>query len=318
MRHALTVTDTKKDRTPRRLAVMVVLLGLAVGAALMAQAQPERPGPGSQGEFDRQPAPAQPGPSAPAPQPDAVPNPPAGTSQNNQNNQNNQAGEAGDGPIELSAQPVYKLGELFMFSPIINGIIAALSALGLLFFLYFMLTINRRTFAPPRFVDEVVKLVIRGDYERAGDVCRRSRGVFAAGIVQRCIENHNQNHSVMLDMIDTEGRRQADIVWNRVSYLADISNVAPMLGLLGTVLGMIKAFYGLESELGGIDAVSLSRGVGEAMSTTMFGLGVGIFTLVLYSLVKARATRTLADAEQAVHMIADHLKRDDSAIPSGR
>ena len=65
-----------------------------------------------------------------------------------------------------------------------------------------------------------------GDYERAGDVCRRARGVFAAGVVQRCVENHKQNHSVMLDMIDTEGRRQADIVWNRVSYLADISNIA--------------------------------------------------------------------------------------------
>jgi len=309
MRHALTVTETKKDRTPRRLAVMLVLLGLAVGAALMAQAQPERPGPGAPPDSEPQPAPAQPDTSAPPAQPSTPANPPENPSDGT---------DDADGPIELSDQPVYKLGQLFMFSPIINGIIAALSALGLMFFLYFMLTINRRTFAPPRFVDEVVKLVIRGDYERAGDVCRRSRGVFAAGIVQRCVENHNQAHSVMLDMIDTEGRRQADIVWNRVSYLADISNLAPMLGLLGTVLGMIKAFYGLESELGGIDAVSLSRGVGEAMSTTLFGLSVGIFTLVLYSLVKARATRTLADAEQAVHMIADHLKRDDSAIPSGR
>ncbi|MFN3168007.1 MAG: MotA/TolQ/ExbB proton channel family protein [Phycisphaeraceae bacterium] len=301
------MTEPNKDRTPRRLAVMVVLLGLAVGAALMVQAQPERPGPGAPPDSNAQPAPAQPGTSAPQPQPGATANTPA----------QNPPAEP-DGPIKLSDQPVYKLGQLFMFSPIINGIIAGLSALGLMFFLYFMLTINRRTFAPPRFVDEVVKLVIRGDYERAGDVCRRSRGVFAAGIVQRCVENHNQAHSVMLGMIDTEGRRQADIVWNRVSYLADISNVAPMLGLLGTVLGMIKAFYGLESELGGIDAVTLSRGVGEAMSTTLFGLTVGIFTLVLYSLVKARATRTLADAEQAVHMIADHLKRDDSAIPSGR
>jgi biopolymer transport protein ExbB len=218
----------------------------------------------------------------------------------------------------MTGNTIEKFGDLFMFSPVINGIIAGLSILGLMFFLYFMMSINRRTFAPTGFVDEVVKLVIRGDYERAGDVCRRARGVFAAGIVLRCVENHKQNHSVMLDMIDTEGRRQADIVWNRVSYLADISNIAPMLGLVGTVLGMIKAFYGLEHESGGIDAMVLSRGVGEAMATTLFGLSVGILMLVFYSLTKSRATRTLAEAEQAVHMIADHIKRDGGAdAPTG-
>ena len=278
----VTLTEPNKNRTPLRLGLMVVMLACAIGATLMVSAQStDPPGEGSTTEA------AQPAPEA------------ADTMVS--------AGK----PAGISDNPFGKFKDLFLFSPVINGIIAGLSVLGLIFFLYFMLSINRRTFAPPAFVDEVVKLVIRGDYERAGDVCRRARGVFAAGIVQRCVENHKQNHSVMLDMIDTEGRRQADIVWNRVSYLADISNIAPMLGLVGTVLGMIKAFYGLEHESGGIDAMVLSRGVGEAMATTLFGLSVGILTLVFYSLTKARATRTLAEAEQAVHMIADHIKQDD-------
>lgn len=280
MGQTVTKTNLNTGRTPLRLGLMVMLLGLAIGATLMASAQSTDP--------PAEGAVSVPGASAPAASPVEMP----------------------EKPVDLSENPFYRVRDLFMFSPVINGIIAGLSVLGLLFFLYFMLSINRRTFAPPAFVDEVVKLVIRGDYERAGDVCRRARGVFAAGIVQRCVENHSQNHSVMLDMIDTEGRRQADIVWNRVSYLADISNIAPMLGLVGTVLGMIKAFYGLEHESGSIDAMVLSRGVGEAMSTTLFGLSVGIVTLVFYSLTKARATRTLAEAEQAVHMIADHIKRD--------
>jgi len=286
----VTLSETKSNRTPLRLSLMVLLMVIAIGATLMANAQSTDTPPPAAGETAAQPA-------------DAA-TPPADTEANE--------------PVDLSDNPLYKMKDLFMFSPVINGIIAGLSVLGLVFFLYFMMSINRRTFAPPAFVDEVVKLVVRGDYERAGDVCRRARGVFAAGIVLRCVENHKQNHSVMLDMIDTEGRREADIVWNRVSYLADISNIAPMLGLVGTVLGMIKAFYGLEHESGGIDAMVLSRGVGEAMATTLFGLSVGILTLVFYSLTKARATRTLAEAEQAVHMIADHIKRDGSAAsPTG-
>lgn len=277
----VTLTEPNKNRAARRIGLMVLLLLVALGATLVVNAQ-------STDTLEEATA-TQVEAQAPAEKPEG-----------------------------LSENPLYKVRDLFMFSPVINGIIAGLSVLGLIFFLFFMLSINRRTFAPNAFVDEVVKLVIRGDYERAGDVCRRARGVFAAGIVLRCVENHSQNHSVMLDMIDTEGRRQADIVWNRVSYLADISNIAPMLGLIGTVLGMIKAFYGLEHESGGIDAVVLSQGVGEAMATTLFGLSVGVLALVFYSLTKARATRTLAEAEQAVHMIADHIKRDGVAdAPTG-
>jgi len=284
---------TNNLQTPLRLAVLALMLTAAVGAALMARAQDA------------------PTPSAPAPSPAAEPAPAPAPE------------PAADPMLAPTDQPLYLLGDLFMISPVINGIIAGLSGLGLIYFLYFMVSINRRTFAPPRFVDEIVKLVVRGDYERAADVCRRSRGVFAASIVQRCVENHNQNHAVMLDMIDSEGRRQADIIWNRVSYLADISNVAPMLGLLGTVLGMIKAFYGLRNELGGVQAQTLSNGVAEAMGTTLFGLSVGILTLVFYSMTKARATRALAEAEQAVHMIADHIKREEkpagvSAMHAGR
>ncbi|MEM1354720.1 MAG: MotA/TolQ/ExbB proton channel family protein [Planctomycetota bacterium] len=293
--------------------MLLILLLLAVAGTLYAQAQPggeqpppprETPGsilPGTPAAQTQ----AQPGTGTPQLVQPGAPQSPSQAQEQEAQPQDNQ------GYYQLSENPLTRVKEFFMFSPIINGIILGLSVLGLLFFFAFMLTINRRTMVPHGFVDEVVKLVVRGDYERAGDVCRRARGVFAADIIQRCIENHKQQHSVMLDMIDTEGRRLADIIWNRVSYLADISNVAPMLGLVGTVLGMIKAFYGLQQETGTINAMVLSRGVGEAMGTTLFGLSVGIVMLVLYSVVKSRATRTLADAEAAVHRIADHIKRGD-------
>jgi len=200
-------------------------------------------------------------------------------------------------------------GRLFMFSPYINGTIAALSVLAVLLFLYNLMAINQRAMAPQDLVDELTKLMIAGKYEQAADLCRANRRVFIASIVQRCAENAGKEHSVILDMLDSEGKRRADIMWNRISYLADVANVAPMLGLLGTVVGMIKAFFGLESQTASANASVLANGVGEAMSTTMFGLIVAIGALVFYSLVKSRATRVLADAEAAVHSIADHMTR---------
>ncbi|HEX7009131.1 MAG TPA: MotA/TolQ/ExbB proton channel family protein [Phycisphaeraceae bacterium] len=202
-----------------------------------------------------------------------------------------------------------KLGELYMYSPILNGVIVGLSVIALMLFLYFLLTINTRTMVPPDLVEELTKLVVRGKHEEAADLCRANRRTFIATIVQRCLENAGKGHSVIMEMIDTEGRRRADIIWNRISYLSDISNVSPMLGLLGTVMGMIQAFFGLERQSGTIDAAVLSRGVGQAMTTTMFGLIVAIAALAFYTIVKARVTRTLAEAEAAVHALADHLKR---------
>ena len=208
---------------------------------------------------------------------------------------------------------------LFKLSPWINGIIAALSVLALVLFIYFILTINTLSMAPPAFVDDVTKLVINRDYEEAVKYCRSHRHIFAASIIQRCVENASKQQTVIMDMLDTEGRRRADLVWNRISYLADVSNVAPMLGLLGTVIGMIKAFFMLPEQQGSITSRVLSEGVGQAMATTMFGLIVAILALTFYSLVKARATGALADVEQVVHSVADHIKRgDNTGAPAGR
>jgi biopolymer transport protein ExbB len=200
--------------------------------------------------------------------------------------------------------------ELFLISPWINGTLLGLSVLAVALFLFFLLTINSRALAPTDLIDEIKKLVDRHKFEAAGDLCRAHRRVFVASIIQRCVENVGRGHGVIMDMLDTEGRRRADVLWNRVSYLADISNVAPMLGLLGTVLGMIKAFFALEEQQFSFASGGLARGVGEAMSTTMFGLLVGILALVFYSIIKARATRALADAEQAVHGVADRIRRE--------
>ena len=113
-----------------------------------------------------------------------------------------------------------------------------------------------------------------------------------------------------------EGRRRADIVWNRISYLADVSNVAPMLGLLGTVTGMIRTFFLLPDQPASINSRVLSYGIGQAMTTTFFGLVVAITALVLYSFIKSRTTSTLAEVEQTLHNLADHLKRHESKSES--
>lgn len=222
------------------------------------------------------------------------------------------AAASGIDPLTGALPPIR---ELFLYSPVINGLILALSVIALMLFLYFMLTINTRSMAPADFLDEADRLIARGKWEAANDLCRANRRVFIATIVGRMVENSDKEPAVLMNIIETEGRRRADLVWNRISYLADIANVSPMLGLLGTVTGMITAFFGLQRQTFSADAAVLSRGIGQAMTTTMFGLMVAIMAMIFYSLVKGRATRVLADTEAAVHSIADLMSREVQGVP---
>lgn len=201
--------------------------------------------------------------------------------------------------------------ELFNKSVVINSIIFGLSVIALLLFTYFFLMLRGPMLAPPLFVDEISKLVRTRQFKEAADYCRGHQRFFIASIVQRCVENTDKPHGVLMGILDSEGRRRADIIWNRINYLADVSNVAPMLGLLGTVLGMIEAFFGLEYASASINAKVLSNAIGGAMATTMFGLIVGIMALVFHAIVKGRLIGALAEAEQAAHSLADQINRSE-------
>ena len=321
---AETAARRVRATTPIRLVMMLVAvaaLGVALWVTPAGRAQTGTPA-GAVAPA----APATPTTSATpvTPATQAVPTPPAAPAAAPATAPTTAPAPAAGAPAEGSGMvAIYKLKEMFLFSPVINGIIAGLSVLSLMFFLWFLLTINGRAVAPAGFVNEVTNLVLAHRYDAAADACRRSKRVFIAPVVLRSVENAGKSQSIIMSMIDSEGRRGSDIIWNRISYLADISNVAPMLGLLGTVMGMITAFFGLDKESGSIDSSVLSQGVGQAMTTTMFGLMVGISALVFYSIIKSRATKCLAEAEAAVHSIADRIRNaedddDYDEEPRGR
>lgn len=215
-------------------------------------------------------------------------------------------------PAAVAMDVLPSFVELYNTSPIINGLIIGLSVIALLLFVYFLLTINHNTIVPAPFLDDVMKMVMERDYKQAIEFCRHHRGIFISTVIQRCLENVGREHPVLMNIVDTEGKRRGDLLWNRISYLADISNVAPMLGLLGTILGMMGAFFGLDQT--SIDARSkfISGNIAGAMATTYFGMIVAIAATIFHSIVKGRLTRVLSEAEQAVHAVTDHIKRGEA------
>ena len=103
-----------------------------------------------------------------------------------------------------------------------------------------------------------------------------------------------------------EGSRLAEGLFSAVDWLADIAAIAPLVGLLGTVLGMFQAFGGIASDVAaGAKPVVLAQGVSQAIVTTIFGLVVAIPSLVMHAIFRRRAARLVAALEEQ----ADEIQR---------
>ena len=106
------------------------------------------------------------------------------------------------------------------------------------------------------------------------------------------------------------GGRIADRMYGSVEWLADIAAIAPLVGLLGTVLGMFSAFGGIASDVAAnAKPVVLAQGVSQAIVTTIFGLAVAIPCLVAQAFLRRRAATRIAELEEAVEHIVSGVRQ---------
>src|SRR5262249_23515183 len=118
-------------------------------------------------------------------------------------------------------------------------------------------------------------------------------------------KNPGADFQQVREIAETEGTRVAASLNNRVIYLADIGMIAPMLGLLGTVFGIIKSFGALGADLGTARYALLSNGVSQALVNTAAGLAIGIPAMIFYAFFRGRVQKIISDLESAVtHVLA--------------
>jgi biopolymer transport protein ExbB len=100
-------------------------------------------------------------------------------------------------------------------------------------------------------------------------------------------------------VVEAEGARQAESIEGQPQLLMDIAVVAPMIGLLGTVFGMMLAFNGVSDTIAIAQPAALAKGIKAAMVTTAFGLVVGIPAMMFYAYFRRRSARLVSVLEVA-------------------
>lgn len=197
--------------------------------------------------------------------------------------------------------------------------ILACSVIGLAVFFERAWTLRRARTLPRDLVHRAEELVRRGNIEEAMALCRRC-GSPLAQVIQTALKNAGLGRDAVKEAVQEVGRREAAHLERWVGVLGTVANIAPLLGLLGTVSGMIKAFTVISVQGVG-DPGSLAGGISEALITTAAGLTVAIPTFVAYRYFLGRVDRIVLELEQhAIHFV-DLVKEPEArprAVVRGR
>ncbi len=188
--------------------------------------------------------------------------------------------------------------------------ILACSVIGLAVFFEraWMLRASRNV--PRDLARRVEDLFRRGQVEEAMALCRRSRSPLAR-VLMAALKNAGLERDAVKEAVQEVGRREAAHLERYVGVLGTVANVSPLLGLLGTVSGMIKAFTVISVEGVGNPA-SLAGGISEALITTAAGLTVAIPAFVAYRYFLGKVDRIVLELEQhAIHFV-DLVKRPEA------
>lgn len=202
---------------------------------------------------------------------------------------------------KASAAMEINFNQVFSGSPVIYTLLFVMSVSSVCIFLYSLLSLRSSGFLSDASLKEIRNKLYSNQYEDALDLCNRGNNFFCK-MVACGIESRKHGLQVMLDSMKAEGKRATVGFWQRLGLLNDIAIIAPMLGLLGTVLGMFYAFYDLNRSMESV--TSLFDGLGISVGTTVAGLIVAILSMILHSLTKHRLVRILAVVENEAHEFA--------------
>ncbi len=187
--------------------------------------------------------------------------------------------------------------------------LGALSVITMMLVFVYLITLRRGSILSPHYMGTADLLLKKRDYLGLLAISSRHNEAIAR-VVQRTLDfatkNPGAEFSTVREIAETEGSTQAASLQHRIVYLADIAMLSPMIGLLGTVFGIIRSFGTLANKATQATRPELlAAGVSEALVATASGLILGIIAMAFYSIFRGRVQSLISDLEIAsTHVLA--------------
>jgi biopolymer transport protein ExbB len=205
-------------------------------------------------------------------------------------------------PMPLNDEAIsVDLKQAFSGSPIIYTLLFGMSILALGIWFYSFLSLRSSTRLTTDTLRNLQNKLNSNQFDEALSLCQGREDLFSKMILSG-IQSRRHGLPMMIEAMKAEGKRSSIAFWQKIGLLNDIAIIAPMLGLLGTVLGMFYAFYDVNRSIESIS--TLFDGLGISVGTTVAGLVVAILALILHSTAKYRLVRGLALVENEAQSLA--------------
>ncbi len=181
------------------------------------------------------------------------------------------------------------------------------SLVGLAVVIERVIVLQHHKIVVPEIAEAVATLDASPNLAVATAICERRPGPFA-NIVMMGLDHADNDWTIIRDVLEEAGRQEATLLTRRLGVLETVAAVSPLLGLLGTVLGMIRVFANISGAGMGNPEI-LAAGISEAMVTTAAGLIIGIPALVAYNWLNGRADSIIFSLEFYSSRVLDTLRR---------
>ena len=175
-------------------------------------------------------------------------------------------------------------------------VIFALGFVGCVMAVYLLLTVTSRREVPATLVKRAHVQIRAGDLKSAYQMCE-GRDELLAKVLRAGLHMAGHDRYVIQDAMESEGERGAAALWQRISYLNNIGTMAPLLGLLGTVWGMMQAFSSIAFDDARVKTITMAYSVSMAMVTTAAGLILAIPVMAVYYYLRGRVVKIVAEVE---------------------
>ena len=189
---------------------------------------------------------------------------------------------------------------------IIMGTLGLLSIYAIYILIERFSTIKKASVEDESFLKSIKNFVEQKDIQAAKTLCKNTDNPVSR-MIEKGIDRIDKPMTDISAAIENQGKLEVYKMENNLANLATIAGAAPMIGFLGTVIGMIVAFHEMASAGGNIDVEMLSKGIYTAMVTTVGGLVVGIIAYISYNFLVSKIDKVIFKLEARTTEFLDLL-----------
>jgi biopolymer transport protein ExbB len=197
--------------------------------------------------------------------------------------------------------------DVFTKSGIVGIVIILLSVVALAVIIENIVSLKRDKLAPPEIIDEIQAYFDEENFQEAMELCENEQNFFTR-VCGAGIAKIGHPFEAMEKAMEEMGDEESIKLHQKIGWLPVIANTAPMLGLLGTVSGMVASFNVIASSQGQANPADLASGISQALLTTMLGLIVAIPVTAVFAFLRNRLIKTVIETGAIIEDLFERFR----------